>query len=72
MATEYHLITLFAGITFSIHLMITLRRNIFFDYSFKSCVTADLLTVAAHRSARAFYMTGCYWRFLVLAIVKSV
>ena len=49
-ATEYHLITLFAVITFSIHLMITLRRNIFFDYSFESCVTTDLLTVVAHRS----------------------
>ena len=68
MATEYHLITLFVVITFSIHL----RRNIFFDYSFESCVTADLLTVVAHRSARAFYMTGCYWRSLALDIVKSV
>ena len=59
MALEYHLITLFAVITFSVHLMITLRRNMFFDYSFESCVTADLLTVVAHRPARAFCMTGC-------------
>ena len=72
MATEYHLITLFAVITFSVHIMITLRRNIFFDYIFEFCVTADLLTVVAHRSARAFYMTGCNWKSLALDILKSV